>query len=50
MEDQAKAFEAQVRHAQVVRIANADHYIFRSNEADGVQDINVFVKSLQNKE
>lgn len=50
MEDQAKAFETQVPHAQIVRIANADHYIFRSNEADVVQDINVFVKSLQNKD
>jgi hypothetical protein len=49
MEDQAKAFESQVPVVQIVRIANADHYIFRSNEAEVVQDINVFVKSLQIK-
>lgn len=49
MEDQAKAFETQVPHAQLVRIANADHYIFQTNEAEVVQDINVFVSSLQNK-
>lgn len=49
MEDQAKAFESQVPDAQIIRIANADHYIFRSNEAEVVQDMNVFVKSLQIK-
>jgi non-heme chloroperoxidase len=49
MEDQAKAFESQAPQAQIVRIANADHYIFCSNEADVVQDINVFVKNLRNR-
>jgi len=49
MEDQVKAFEAQVPHVQIVRIANADHYIFRSNEAEVVHDITVFVESLHKK-
>lgn len=48
MEDQVKAFETQVPHAQIIRIADADHYIFRSNEADVVRDIEVFVKSQRN--
>jgi non-heme chloroperoxidase len=49
MEDQAKAFETQVPSAQIVRIANADHYIFQSDETEVVHDINVFVESLQTK-
>ena len=43
---QADAFQAGVPSAQVIRIANADHFIFRSNEADVVQDINAFLTKL----
>ena len=31
---QADAFAAGIPSARVVRLANADHYVFRSNEAD----------------
>jgi pimeloyl-ACP methyl ester carboxylesterase len=46
MEDQAKAFEVQVPHARIVRIENADHYLFESKEADVVREIDAFVASL----
>ena len=46
MENQAKAFEVQVPQAQIIRIANADHYVFRSNEAEVVRDMNAFIASL----
>jgi hypothetical protein len=39
MEDQAKAFETQVPHAQLVRIVNADHYIFQRTKLKPVQDV-----------
>jgi hypothetical protein len=29
-----------------VRIANADHYIFLSNEADVLREINAFIATL----
>lgn len=43
---QAKAFEAGVPSSRVVRIPGADHYVFRSNEADVLREINAFVKTL----
>jgi non-heme chloroperoxidase len=46
MEDQAKAFQTQVPHAQIVRIANADHYLFESNADDVVAEMNEFISSL----
>lgn len=46
MENQVKAFETQVPHAQIVRIAQADHYVFQSNEADVLRAINTFIGSL----
>jgi non-heme chloroperoxidase len=46
MEYQAKAFEVQVPQARVIRIANADHYIFRSNEGEVLADITSFIASL----
>ena len=39
---QAKAFEIALPSAHVVRLANADHYVFRSNEDDVLREINVF--------
>jgi len=39
----ANTFEAGVPSARVIRIANADHTIFRSNEAEVFQDIDVFL-------
>jgi pimeloyl-ACP methyl ester carboxylesterase len=44
---QAKAFETAVPTARVVRIAHANHYIFRSNEADVVREIDAFVGGLK---
>jgi non-heme chloroperoxidase len=49
MEDQAKAFEIQVPHARVVRIANADHYLFQSKPDEVVREMNAFIASSQHK-
>lgn len=45
-EQQAVAFERQVPSAHVVRIANANHYVFMSNEADVLREMNAFVATL----
>lgn len=42
----ADNFERGVSGAKVVRIRNADHYIFRSNETDVLREIETFVSSL----
>ena len=44
---QAKAFEAGLPSAKVVRIPHADHYVFRSNEADVLREMNAFVGGLK---
>jgi len=46
MERQAHAFEAQVSRARIVRIANSDHYVFRTSEDQVVREINDFLASL----
>jgi pimeloyl-ACP methyl ester carboxylesterase len=43
---QAKAFEAGVPTARVVRIANADHYVFNSNRAQVVEEMNRFLAGV----
>jgi pimeloyl-ACP methyl ester carboxylesterase len=43
---QADAFEAGVPAAHVVRIPNADHYVFQSNEADVLREMNSFIAKL----
>jgi pimeloyl-ACP methyl ester carboxylesterase len=43
---QANAFEAGVPSAHVVRLPNADHYVFRSNEADVLREIDSFLAQL----
>lgn len=43
---QAKAFEAGVPNARVVRIAHASHFIFGSNEADVLREMNAFIGGL----
>jgi non-heme chloroperoxidase len=43
---QADAFQAGLPSAHVVRLANADHYVFRSNEADVVREMNAFLAQL----
>jgi len=45
-ERQASAFERQVPSAHVVRIPNADHYVFQSNEADVLREMNNFIGTL----
>jgi pimeloyl-ACP methyl ester carboxylesterase len=45
-ERQAVAFERQVPSAHVVRIANADHYVFLTNEADVLREMNAFIATL----
>jgi non-heme chloroperoxidase len=43
----ADAFSHGVPSARVVRIANADHYIFNSNAADVIREMNEFLAKLQ---
>jgi hypothetical protein len=43
---QANAFEKGVLSAHVVRIAQASHYIFTSNEADVLREMNQFIAQL----
>ena len=43
---QADAFEKGVPSAHVVRLAHASHYVFRSNEADVLREMNAFIGGL----
>jgi len=43
---QATAFEKGLPTARVVRIAHANHYVFQSNEADVLREMNAFLASL----
>jgi pimeloyl-ACP methyl ester carboxylesterase len=45
-EAQASAFERANPSARVVRLPNANHYVFRSNEADVLREIQAFVDKL----
>jgi len=45
--EQADAFQAGNPQARVIRIPNADHFIFRSNEADVLREINAFMATLR---
>ena len=42
----AKAFEKGLPSARVVWLAHADHYVFRSNEADVLREMNAFIAGL----
>ena len=44
---QATAFERGLPSARVVRIPNADHYVFQSNEADVLREMNAFIAELK---
>src|SRR5580692_9458024 len=46
-EKQVKEFENGVPGAKVVRIANANHYVFLSNEADVLREMNAFLATLK---
>jgi pimeloyl-ACP methyl ester carboxylesterase len=43
---QSNAFERGVPSAHVVRLPNADHYVFKSNEADVIREMNTFLATL----
>ena len=43
---QARAFESGVPSARVVRLPHASHYVFFSNEADVLREMNAFLGSL----
>jgi non-heme chloroperoxidase len=43
---QATAFEKGVPSARVVRLARANHYVFLSNEADVLREMNAFLATL----
>jgi alpha-beta hydrolase superfamily lysophospholipase len=44
--DQAAAFEAGVTSARVVRLENASHEVFRSNESEVLREIHDFIEGL----
>ncbi len=46
-EKQVKEFENGVPGAKVVRLPNANHYVFLSNEADVLREMNTFLASLK---
>jgi non-heme chloroperoxidase len=46
-EGQAKAWERMVRTAKVIRIPNANHYVFKSNETEVLKDIDEWVDALK---
>jgi non-heme chloroperoxidase len=50
MEEQVNAFETKIPRVRIIRIENADHYLFQSKDIDVVHAINVFVASLPNKD
>ena len=41
------AFAAGIPTARVVRLPNADHYVYRSNEADVIREMNAFLTALR---
>ena len=46
-EAQAKAFERGVPTAHIVRFPHANHYVFLSNEADVLREMNAFIAGLK---
>jgi pimeloyl-ACP methyl ester carboxylesterase len=44
----SNAFEAGVPSARVVRIPNADHYVFQSNEVQVLKEMDAFIAKLPN--
>jgi hypothetical protein len=46
-EKQLKSFEEGISHSSVVRIANADHYIFITNEAEVLRRMRAFLSTLK---
>lgn len=44
--DQAQAFETGLPSAKVVRLRDASHYVFQSNESDVLREMEAFIASL----
>jgi non-heme chloroperoxidase len=44
--DQAAAFQAGVPSARVIRLENASHDVFQSNESEVLLEMNDFIRSL----
>jgi len=44
--NQANLFEAAGPNVKVVRLPHANHYVFRSNEADVLREMNAFIATL----
>ena len=44
---QAKAFETAVPQAHVVKLPHANHYVFDSNEADVLREMDAFIAGLK---
>lgn len=44
---QAKAFETGVPSSRVVRLPHANHYVFLTNEADVLREMNAFLSNLR---
>ncbi|HLJ16839.1 MAG TPA: alpha/beta hydrolase, partial [Bryobacteraceae bacterium] len=44
--EEAKAFETGVPSARIVRIPHANHFVFISNEADVLREVNAFLRGL----
>jgi len=49
LDAQAKAFENGLRTAHVVRIPRATHYVFQSNEADVLREMDAFISGLKER-
>src|SRR5262249_19622375 len=47
IEKQLKAFEEGIPNSRVVRIANADHYIYITNEAEVLREMRAFLSTLK---
>ena len=47
LERQLKSFEEGIPHSRVVRIANADHQIFTTNEAEVLREMRAFLSTLK---
>ena len=43
---QAKAFQSGIPSAHVILLPNASHYVFKSNEAEVIRDMNAFLMKL----
>jgi pimeloyl-ACP methyl ester carboxylesterase len=48
--EQAKALAADARMAHIVRLRHANHFIFRSNEADVLHEIDAFIGNLPSEQ